>query len=596
MRKINCSSGQVFLIMVAIIVFGFTLIRSFFGVEITDEALYIAEPYIITQGSIPFVNNWGTTLFASITAPLIYFYTALTGSTEGVMLFTRITFLMFKIAVIIMIISRLRKHAKTGFLFMSLIPFIAFTPYSISNFSYNTIPIVLILVSGVLVVAAISDGNQKHKKAMASVSGVLIALSAMSYPPLIVVCVMIAVILAIVEWRKYKNITISTIYALSGMLVALLVIAYLCIAGGGIINLLQGIDTVINENPYFFIEIDTMGRNINSLLNMLNRFIVLLQYIILTFLAFISIDFISRKLLKKRLKESSFKRAALFSLIIGTTFYLINICLFTKDLSSILSIICALLFPLPLLLVWYTAEKRALCMNLLLFLWLPNLMWLIIAGTLTYDGIDSRYYFLFPGCLLTLLFSCFAIEEQFKNREMNRIVKWFPSTALAIVITISFLVNYFMYMYRDEPFYKLDYRVKSGVYAGLYTTLERGEALELLETEIRGITSSQEKVLFMDTVPMAYLMTDALHCAPSTWDVTQYSYGFNDDTLLHNYFKVADTNPDKIIYIYTGRDDVLSIDKEGYKFNEYVNSNYELIYNNDVPLYYIKVYKRKIMK
>ena len=45
--------------------------------------------------------------------------------------------------------------------------------------------------------------------------------------------------------------------------------------------------------------------------------------------------------------------------------------------------------------------------------------------------------------------------------------------------------------------------------------------------------------LFMETTPFAYLMTDAKACTPSTWDISLYSYNFNDDSLYQRYFETT---------------------------------------------------------
>ena len=114
-----------------------------------------------------------------------------------------------------------------------------------------------------------------------------------------------------------------------------------------------------------------------------------------------------------------------------------------------------------------------------------------------------------------------------------------------------------------------------------------------MEKTIKSSTNSLDTVLFMDCVPMAYLMTDARHTAPSTWDIQLYTYGFKDDTLLQKYFKTVNRTPDKIIYIFTGRDKVLSIDSKDYKFNDYVNRNYKLTSN--INAYYpVKIYEKII--
>ncbi len=51
--------------------------------------------------------------------------------------------------------------------------------------------------------------------------------------------------------------------------------------------------------------------------------------------------------------------------------------------------------------------------------------------------------------------------------------------------------------------------------------------------------------------------------------------------------------PDRIIYIRSGIHGDISIDCEGYKFNDYVNENYELIYEDRDAMYPVLIYARK---
>ena len=102
---------------------------------------------------------------------------------------------------------------------------------------------------------------------------------------------------------------------------------------------------------------------------------------------------------------------------------------------------------------------------------------------------------------------------------------------------------------------------------------------------------NQPDVLFMDLAPEAYLMTNAKHCAPSTWDMTLYAYGFNDDFLLQSYFDVSKQQPTKIIYVEMATyDETPSIEIDEYNFTKYVKANYHLTYSNSAELFQMAVY------
>lgn len=285
------------------------------------------------------------------------------------------------------------------------------------------------------------------------------------------------------------------------------------------------------------------------------------------------------------------------SAILGILFFSYNIYL---DYASIMytpraqlqisTIVCRLFFPIPIIMLPLIDKRKKLAQTMIMFIYLPAMITCLVSSFFAYNGMNNRYYFLIQGTLLVIPFTFFAIQDLIKDK-IGRAITFISSSLLAAVFAFGFLMNYYGYMYRDDPINKLDYKIDYGVYSGLKTTKARGEGIIALEKTIRSVTTSEENVLFMDCVPMAYLMTDALHTAPSTWDIQLYSYGFTDDILLQKYFKTVDRTPDKIIYIFTGRDKILSIDSENYKFNEYVNNNYKL--TNDVEAYYpVRIYKK----
>ncbi|MCI9133751.1 MAG: hypothetical protein HFI31_06130 [Lachnospiraceae bacterium] len=132
------------------------------------------------------------------------------------------------------------------------------------------------------------------------------------------------------------------------------------------------------------------------------------------------------------------------------------------------------------------------------------------------------------------------------------------------------------------------------MYKGIYTSEERATALMDLETYIKDHTTDDDKLLFMEVVSMAYLMSNGEFCTPSPWDITLYSYGFNDDRIMRTYLGIVEDYPTKIIYIDTGRDEILSIDCPGYQFNEFVEKDYESTNIRKIgDMFEIKIYERQ---
>ena len=111
------------------------------------------------------------------------------------------------------------------------------------------------------------------------------------------------------------------------------------------------------------------------------------------------------------------------------------------------------------------------------------------------------------------------------------------------------------------------------------TTEERAECLIKLDRILDEYIDGDDYVLFMDNAPFLYLMSEGRICAPSTWDMTLFSYGFDQPDIYYDYFAVTGMEPSKIVYFNYGYAEIMSIDVE-YGFNDYVRDHYNLIHEN----------------
>lgn len=77
----------------------------------TDTSFWTAEPYLITQGAVPFVDNWSQTPLPSLLiAPFVRLFTAVTGGTEGIALFMFYTAFLLRLAVPLSVWPLLRRR------------------------------------------------------------------------------------------------------------------------------------------------------------------------------------------------------------------------------------------------------------------------------------------------------------------------------------------------------------------------------------------------------------------------------------------------------------------------------------------------------
>ena len=436
----------------------------------------------------------------------------------------------------------------------------------------------------VLIVRSVLSAN--HRMSFGIIGGSVFALIILCYPIMIIIGVMLLPL--ILAYEKFNHIGHKTLcgYLAGGLITGVVILLFFTLRSGNILGIFEGLKIIIQDNPYNKLPKGVTKESLQMFIGYMKNWILLIS---------IAYLFIYLPVLNKKQKSL----LVIISVIACIFYYSYNIfidyaqIMYTPQARhQISSVLCRLFFPIPLILLPLIENDKKLAQILIIFIYLPALFTTLTTNFLVYNGMNNRYYFLVQGTLLVIPFLFFAINDLIELK-IKRAVSFLSSSIIACVFTFGFLMNYYGYMYRDEPMNRQNYKVEYGVYSGLYTTRARGEGLVSLEKTIRSATNSFDNILFMDCVPMAYLMTDARYTAPSTWDIQQYTYGFTDDTLLQKYFKIAGRTPDKIIYIFTGRDKVLSIDSKDYKFNDYVNRNYKLTSN--INAYYpVKIYEKII--
>lgn len=226
-----------------------------------------------------------------------------------------------------------------------------------------------------------------------------------------------------------------------------------------------------------------------------------------------------------------------------------------------------------------------------LFFWTAGFVSIVAAVLTAYEPVNFRYGHLTSGALFSLPLAAAA----FKVRAPRGL---FPSGVCKILLlflagslaTSSLSLEY-ANVYRDEPISALTCRVERGACKGLYTTPERADALLNLEDQLRARVSPRETVFCKDWIPIAYLMTDALPCTPTTCDPCFYGYGFQDDDIYQSYLEKTGGFPDKIIYIQSDAT-LLSIDDPKNALADWVYANYTLAETVGEGLFSFRIFTR----
>lgn len=600
------------------------LLRCFYGVETTDEAIYVSDAYLTIRGSVPIITSWTQfTTYSFITSLLLRPFAWFAGSTEGVVLYMRLLFLLCRIIVVVMFVYLLSSKISKSTLLLSATFYLLFVGENLQNFSYNTISIDITFLASAFIAAALFEEKYCRKSILfAGLAGLCASVAVIAHPSQLITWTAFVLIFALCEYRKQKALKFSCSFVIAGCLLGLMTVLYLIIKGGGIAALFRGIDHVLHLNPYFSIARapktmmlkEDFGNFMHVVCGFFGKYLLILligsvinvfyrkerikdSLTVLVWLALCCVFFAAYPRLTVLIRWIAFailaaavcfvyrersKTKILNGQLLAYCFciaYIWYMCSFVTPIWHGLSsqftdwddtifqiaLTCPPALLAPILSVYISDSWSK---KVLLALWLPAVVYLLASGVTAFDGINARHPAL-VGAVACCLIYIFTILN---GKTIGRITL----VVFAVLLCLLCGIKLYGYVYRDEAIGSLTTTVSEGAYKGLKTTEARANGITKLEQNIRKYTDKNDDVLFLDHVPMSYIMTEARHCTPCSGDFAMYTYSVNDPSCYFTYFRETGRTPSKIIYIQTNRDPHVSLEEPGYKFTDYVKANYHL--------------------
>lgn len=239
-------------LMVLSLIFSLWKCRYGFGGD--DEAFYLTVPHRLLMGDAFITDEWHLSqLSGFLLMPFVWLYTTITGSTAGIMLAARITYVFLHGAVAVLVYTRLRKYGYITV--VGSVLFFLFTPYNIMAMSYNTMGLDLVVITGVIM-----GTTSYNKKLPLILSGLAFAGAVLCNPYLAVAYIFYAVgviVHLIIKNSKYnKNVFTTELFALKTFLwftvgVVILAVVFLAFALSR-----ASIGDIMNNLPYLLTDPD----------------------------------------------------------------------------------------------------------------------------------------------------------------------------------------------------------------------------------------------------------------------------------------------------------------------------------------------------
>lgn len=548
-------SQEVRMILVGIGIILLMLIRCFYGIDFTDESFPVSDTLAIMHGNIPFAYD--TLLYVGqCLIPMLFYrlYEVFVPDLSGIMLYSRLCYLIFRLVVIFSVTIFLKKdigRKKALLLGITLLPYMGgFLP----NFSYNTIPTYLSMLTGVILYYSLKEDKDNKRKNGIFAAGVFTALSVFAHP-VYGITLIVFILLVLIYSKKEKRLVNLLLYCLGGIIVVLLVLLPVVIKVG-MSKLIYGITTML----FYGQDMDsttTAVKIIGTIKYMRIFLIPMFLMAIVTYL--LSATAIGKKHTFAD-KSSRWMFSTGIAIILG-----LYICLTgheTKIIAHLYGIgvvaIVSFAFLLPIVL-----KDRQLVFFIALYT-------VGFVAFMVSFSLSNRDRFLYAIPLMTFIIYVYINSSDTLVKSSGIIIS-------AIIISLQLFID-MGFVYRDYPVHNLTTKVKSGVYKGIYTTNRRAEDIEGLEKYLNSNISPDELIAFRDNAPEAHLMINRNVCNPKTWDEMQWEYKCNDPTSMYRYYKNREAIPDVIIYVDMGRDKSLSIENssEVFQYNDFVNQYYYL--------------------
>jgi len=468
--------------LATVIAFFAILVRCRLGIDLTDEAWYVADPYWVAKGSTPYVNNW--TQASGFTLPLFiphYLYLKLVGSNEGIVLFSRILYCVWKTVVSVASVLLLKK-ARIQLPAVLIIPMIVFVPHELFDINYNTIGLAYVLLAYSITALSLNNNNEYSDKDEALIglaAGIVIGRCVIGTPATVIAVVWIILILT-----AYKKFSTLKGFILGGTADAVAVVGFCCLRGG-INGFIVGIQYFFRDNGYYE-TLEARGQPLTDIASEMMTFL----YPAIIALALASI--IALVLKKKRI----IRNCIILLICIGFLAAAINELSFYSGKAIKISDAMQYTWCIPLLciFVWCSHETKRKIVIVSLF----NLIMMsidIFQGFTTISGIADRSYWNVYSILFGIYCILICIEEMLSEKKYMQYAFRLSAAAAGVLCAVFLIRGAYMYVFRDMPVENLTTRIEQGVWKGCYTTANRSGTIEKIEKELNERTDERDRFL-----------------------------------------------------------------------------------------------------
>ena len=553
-------------------------IRLFFGIELTDEAYYISSSYRYLQGSIPFVNAWDITNgSALLTVPALFLIRLANDGTESMFLYSRIAFYILKIILGIWVHLALRKRLGNAFSCLLWIVFVVYAPFSLNNFSYNNLCL-LLCFSGVFAIFYAIDQQSKPKWRFAMCfAGTSHALMAFSYLTSVSICIatpLLIIFIFAMKGEQLKSAVFRLIpYIVGGFVSAFVLFTYIMFVTE--MNLPAYIRYMYT---YWFAFFTIKVSLLSSIVSMTVSTLIVLNPIHVV--AALSIPFSAYLSSRIRITtQLTQKLLSVYTTVAILAFMVIPLrdLLFVNNSHGVARYAFLIGIFQPFIII-YPFRPRSFKYMVMYLTFIPSLL-LYLAFSMTSSGgaVNAQCTF-FLSAIGSVVQIMILMSEAYNNHnqtadKLKRIASDICAVAAPVLFSICLLSLFYTDIYRSPPIPELTTRVQTGVFKGLYTTQELAINIQKTEHYVKSFQNQGNTVLHLGKAPHMYLFSDITPAAPNVW----YTSILVDGPQSKLYYSLDKSNVPDLIFLTTKSEVDAFKSEDDFFFKDMLNTYYEQI-------------------
>lgn len=545
------------------IIFSLLLYRATLSVEITDEVYGISSILGIVQGQRPLYTSWFHTGWCLI-APIYNLFIALNkGSTEEIVLFSRISYLILTMIVTSFIAIRLAK-ANKNICYLALSCCITYVFASVFLLGYNQLTVlILLLVAYCLEIL----WHKREQSYLWLIPGISMGLACINYPTLSAMTVIMAIV--IVFFSEALGLKKSLWFSL-GVIIVGGIFALWILSETSLEQILTAVDGML-QSPHEKLKGNFLLFTIKAFLNPIKS-----PKILATVLFFLLSSFFAHK--------RAINNKLNIHFIIYIIFTILNCSLLIyMPVSESINDLFAFIFWI-ITISWLLLDKLISSKKYMSYLVIQ------FCFALTYALTSANITFFRGFAVSSIMTSFLAIRVLIESSKgKNQLL----TTLLALlVIATPGLLHVYKFVYRDEPVIQLNTKVERGIYKGLYTTSDRRDFVLQMEDIMSNYTTSNDSLCVVTVEPMLYIMSKAKITTPHTWDPQFLGYGFTSAEPILSYFKKLNLEyPSVLVATNTEIKDFFENDK--YEIKKFIKGNYNILLFKEILGAKIALWRKK---